>query len=130
MAKGTLDISEAAGVGSLYNLALATDLDSSQFGVKEYQLIGADAFELVVNNVDTPALTVQLAVTSVLDREDIDSYELSLYAIDGGDPPLSAEIPIYITVTDSNDHGPIFDYNILAVNISESIALYSVVAEV
>ena len=42
----------------------------------------------------------------MLDREDIDSFELLVEALDRGSPPKSAQTLVKIQVTDVNDESP------------------------
>ncbi|XP_071599107.1 protocadherin-23 isoform X1 [Heliangelus exortis] len=49
-----------------------------------------------------------LCVAGPLDRESRDLYELRLVATDGGVPPLSAEEPLLLRVSDLNDEAPAF----------------------
>ncbi|XP_033920339.1 protocadherin-23 [Melopsittacus undulatus] len=49
-----------------------------------------------------------LCVAGPLDRESRDLYELRLVATDGGAPPLSAEEPLLLRVSDLNDEAPAF----------------------
>ncbi|XP_041454487.1 neural-cadherin isoform X3 [Lytechinus variegatus] len=55
----------------------------------------------------------QLIVASPLDRETVASYELKVYAVDNGEPPMSGTATVAVTVTDVNDTPPRFaqDYN-------------------
>lgn len=43
-----------------------------------------------------------------LDREEMDSYQLTLTAMDRSLAPLSASIPLTVTVSEVNDNTPMF----------------------
>ncbi|KAK4469481.1 hypothetical protein MN116_007029 [Schistosoma mekongi] len=48
--------------------------------------------------------------TSLLDREQKDAYELTVYAEDCGNPSRRATTIVHISITDVNDHAPEFRY--------------------
>ncbi|CAH8842133.1 unnamed protein product [Trichobilharzia szidati] len=48
--------------------------------------------------------------SNLLDRELKDSYELSVYAEDSGNPPRRATAIVHISISDVNDHAPEFRY--------------------
>ncbi|CAH8498799.1 unnamed protein product [Heterobilharzia americana] len=47
---------------------------------------------------------------NLLDREQKDTYELTVYAEDSGNPPRRATTVIHISISDVNDHAPEFRY--------------------
>ena len=50
----------------------------------------------------------RIRTAQAIDREDMDIYQLTLIAQDQSDSPLSASIPIMISVLDTNDNQPMF----------------------
>ena len=50
--------------------------------------------------------TGELSKAKVLDREERDFYSLLVTATDQGQPPLSNQTTINITILDANDHIP------------------------
>ena len=53
-------------------------------------------------------LTGAVTVASALDHEHTAHYLLTLRATDGGQPPLSTEVPLNVSVEDVNDNPPKF----------------------
>lgn len=49
-----------------------------------------------------------LTVSAPLDYENMHGYYILVKAVDGGTPPLSAEVGVNITITDANDNAPVF----------------------
>jgi len=73
---------------------------------------------------------VQLILTSALDRELRDLYEVKVVAYDGGSPPRSGTVDVTVTVTDANDNGPVFEYSSYEVTVDENIDVGTTVAKV
>ncbi|ESO10530.1 hypothetical protein HELRODRAFT_143458, partial [Helobdella robusta] len=109
-------ISELAPVGSGVSLPLAEDKDVGKYGIQQYQLENFSTdheklFELdaqkTLNNDAIVGLV--LRVISTLDREKEDCYSLIIKVVDGGNPSLSAELLVEITILDFNDNSPKFE---------------------
>lgn len=60
-----------------------------------------------------------LSIREPLDYEICKSYFLTIEAVDGGDPPLSNQATINISVSDGNDNAPIFNQPSYAARIRE-----------
>lgn len=67
--------------------------------------------------------TGQLKVNSVLRRETIASYSLSITARDGGTPALTATQMLTITVEDVNNNPPVFESSVYQVNVKEDVSI-------
>ncbi|ROL47338.1 Protocadherin Fat 2 [Anabarilius grahami] len=52
--------------------------------------------------------TGHITVLSMLDREEITHYSLTVQAADEGSPPLSSAVQVTVTVSDVNDNPPMF----------------------
>ena len=61
-----------------------------------------------------------LQSTVPLDREEITSYSVTIISTDMGNPPLSSTAQVTITVTDANDHAPIFTESEYFISINEN----------
>ena len=71
-------------------------------------------------NSQPPTVTVARILTrQLLDREDVQLYQLTLIAQDRTDRPLAASVPVNVTVLDVNDNDPIFPRPSFSFNISE-----------
>lgn len=81
----------------------ASDADSGSNGKLTYRL---DEYTSAIFNIDS---TVgQLSVRAPLDREQQSVHKLTVFAQDGGSPPLESHATIYIHVLDQNDNAPGF----------------------
>ncbi|XP_017571735.1 protocadherin-1 isoform X2 [Pygocentrus nattereri] len=107
-----LAIPENTYVGAHYSIPVATDKDAGSNGIADYKLsAGSDAANLfslqVADNSDEKV--PQLIVLGNLDREQRDTYDLSIKVIDGGTPPRYSSALLRITITDTNDNVPKFE---------------------
>ncbi|XP_035678851.1 protocadherin Fat 4-like [Branchiostoma floridae] len=80
---------------------VATDDDIGLNGRVRYSLVGADNFTI-------GELTGEISATFTFDRESVSSYNFTVLAVDGGDPPRSSAAEVSVTVTDVNDNSPAF----------------------
>ena len=111
-------ISEAAPVGSRLSLPLADDLDSPAFSPNRYEIIGSSKFSLrQTDSSDGGVEEVSLLLTSSLDREAVDNYNVMIIAYDSSSSRGSLDC--HIIVTDVNDNGPMFERNIYEIDVSE-----------
>ena len=55
---------------------------------------------------------------------------MTLYAIDGGDPPRTGSIQVDIAVVDANDNRPEFEQPVYEVRVPESTPVGSVLVQV
>uniref|UniRef100_A0A674H0F5 Protocadherin 7 n=1 Tax=Taeniopygia guttata TaxID=59729 RepID=A0A674H0F5_TAEGU len=62
----------------------------------------------------------QLIVKGALDREQRDSYELSLRVRDGGDPARSSQAILRVLITDVNDNSPRFEKSVYEADLAEN----------
>lgn len=114
----TIGIMENAPVGTSFSILKAVDLDTPMFQTKGYRLqpMGLP-FALVVAENNTPVLFLE----ELLDYEKRNSYEIILKAYDGGQPPKTSSMLVYIAVQNSNDNKPIFEHETYTVDILEDI---------
>ncbi|XP_014675945.1 PREDICTED: protocadherin-16-like, partial [Priapulus caudatus] len=90
-------------------------------GEVEYSLLPSTGWERF--HIDSK--TGQLTNTEVLDREEQESYVLTVYARDGGTPQRDATATVRVTVTDINDHAPVFAGSCYDVAAPENVRLPS-----
>ena len=54
------------------------------------------------------SVDLRLVLMERLDREVEDTYQLTVIALDGGNPPRSGSMAVQVQVTDANDNSPTF----------------------
>lgn len=102
----------------------ATDLDSDANGQITYRLV--DDFEGVFE-VDSD--TGEIYTNARLDREETDTYELIVEAVDQGLPQLTGSTTVLVNVLDKNDNPPRFT-RLFSVNVTENAEINSFVIQV
>ncbi|XP_072446339.1 protocadherin-1-like isoform X2 [Chiloscyllium punctatum] len=107
----SISIPEHTTAGTIVNIPTATDRDAGTNGVASYELLGSEAhglFSLQVAEEHGEKLP-QLIVTGRLDREQRDTYDLTIRVVDGGKPSRASTAILRITVLDINDNAPKFE---------------------
>lgn len=120
----TAYITEAAAVESFVALVSATDRDSGANGYVRVSLHGHAHFRLQQAYGDT----LMIVTTSVLDREKIPEYHLTVIAEDLGSPPFKTFTQYTIRVSDENDNAPSFSKPVFEISVMENKAPGSYVA--
>ncbi|NXI42366.1 PCDH7 protein, partial [Galbula dea] len=121
----TLTVEENRPVGTLYLLPTATDRDFGRNGIERYELLQeptarSSVFELQVADTLDGEKQPQLIVKGPLDREQRDSYELSLRVRDGGEPSRSSQAILRVLITDVNDNSPRFEKSVYEADLAEN----------
>ncbi|XP_039630274.1 protocadherin alpha-7-like isoform X5 [Polypterus senegalus] len=122
-----VEISESMPVGSRFTLNGAYDPDYGVNSLKFYELSENTHFLLQVKEGTKKERIPVLVLQKPLDREVIAKYEFTLTAVDGGNPPRSANMNITVMITDVNDNVPIFDKDIYSVILEENCSIGSLV---
>ncbi|XP_014428218.1 cadherin-23 isoform X8 [Pelodiscus sinensis] len=122
----TVQLKENSPPGFSVLQVTATDADSGlnqhlsyriESGAQDKFLINADSGVIRVANI-------------TIDREERDTYRLTVLAVDQGMPPLSGTATINILVDDINDYRPEFIRLIQTVSVPESAVPGTIIAEV
>uniref|UniRef100_A0A671PKS5 Protocadherin Fat 4 n=1 Tax=Sinocyclocheilus anshuiensis TaxID=1608454 RepID=A0A671PKS5_9TELE len=116
-------VDENAQVGTVVALLTVSDSDSSTANgnISVSILGGNEQRHFEVHSSPVPNLSL-IKVASVLDRERISSYNLTVSVSDNGRPVArSSFASLVIFVNDINDHPPIFQEAVYRVDISEDI---------
>lgn len=119
----TLSIPENTNIGTLFPIPMAMDRDSGPNGVASYELMaGPEAQQLFGLQVaeDQDEKQPQLIVMGNLDREQWDSYDLTIKVQDGGNPPRASSALLRITILDMNDNAPKFEKALYEAELSEN----------
>ncbi|XP_029375177.1 protocadherin-16 [Echeneis naucrates] len=131
--KATLKIPEHTAVGTRFSLEPATDADKDQLTTQGYAIREGNvgqAFRLETKRGANKVLYLDLVVNGLLDREKRSSYSLVLEAFDGGSPRRMGSMSLEVTVTDINDHAPVFNQSRYHAIISESLPQGSSILQV
>lgn len=80
----------------------------------------SSVFELQVADTTDGEKQPQLIIKGALDREQRDSYELTLRVRDGGDPPRSSQAILRVMITDVNDNNPRFEKSVYEADLPEN----------
>ncbi|TRY81380.1 hypothetical protein DNTS_000631 [Danionella cerebrum] len=120
-------VDENAQIGTVVALLTVSDSDSSSANgnISVSILGGNEQRHFEVHGSPVPNLSL-IKVASVLDRERISSYNLTVSVSDNGRPlSRSSFASLVIFVNDINDHPPIFQEAAYRVDISEDIPIGS-----
>jgi len=126
----SVDVVESADVGTIIGLPLAVDPDSPPLSVVEYRATAGDTdvFRLVhrrrrgSSGRRLVGESLSLELLTVVDRESVDVYQLTVVALDGGSPALTGTAQLTINVVDVNDNVPHFHHASYDVTVSEDVA--------
>ncbi|XP_028277727.1 protocadherin-16 [Parambassis ranga] len=128
-----LKIPEHTAVGTRFSLEPATDADKDQLTTQGYAIREGNVgqtFKLETKRAANKVLYLDLVVNGLLDREKRSSYSLVLEAFDGGSPRRMGSMTLEVTVTDINDHAPVFNQSRYHAIISESLPQGSSILQV
>lgn len=126
------DISEKANIGYKIRLDTAIDRDIKRNGnVTLYEIVKNDDNKFItVFDPSKFGQVLYLELISGLDREEKDSYELTIRASDQGEMPLYGDLVVKIYVTDTNDNPPIFSLSQYTATVNESSPIDTLVIRV
>ncbi|KAK2839852.1 hypothetical protein Q5P01_013592 [Channa striata] len=113
---GVAYIPEAAAAESFVALISTSDRDSGSNGYVRVSLLGHEHFSLQQAYGDT----FMIVTSTVLDRERIPEYNLTVLAEDLGSPPFKTVRQYTIRVTDENDNAPLFSKSLYEVSVLEN----------
>ncbi|XP_053719186.1 cadherin EGF LAG seven-pass G-type receptor 1 isoform X1 [Synchiropus splendidus] len=105
----------------------ASDRDSGSNGRLSYTFQGGDDGE---GDFLIEPYSGIIRTARKLDRENVAVYNLKAFAVDRGVPPLKAAVSIRINVKDINDNAPVFDKDVLYIEVEENSPVGSVVARI
>ncbi|XP_041130388.1 protocadherin-7b isoform X1 [Polyodon spathula] len=80
----------------------------------------SSVFELQVADTTDGEKQPQLIIKGALDREQMDSYELTLRVRDGGEPSRSSQAILRVLISDVNDNSPRFEKSIYEADLAEN----------
>ncbi|XP_053763373.1 protocadherin gamma-A6 isoform X9 [Panthera pardus] len=113
---GSRSVAESMPPGTVIALFQVYDRDSGLNGLVTCSISRSMPFELE-KSVDN---YYRLVTNTVLDREQVSLYNITVTVTDKGIPPLSTETLIYLNVADINDNPPAFPHSSYSVYIPEN----------
>lgn len=105
---------------------MATSLDSGKNAEVIYSIAGGNEHNKFSINPETGVISV----FEMLDYERIREYLLTIQATDLGEPPLSNQAMVNISILDANDNPPIFGQLQYTAQISEDVHMGEIVIKV
>lgn len=115
----TLEIPE--NTKDSYEIRAAVDDDAGINSVQTYTIEPWDGpFQLKEEKQPGGNTKLSILLKDMLDREVKDSYSLRVIARDGGSPMRTGEMLVDVTVTDANDHPPVFTQSEYMVSKAEN----------
>ncbi|TSK45903.1 Protocadherin gamma-A11 [Bagarius yarrelli] len=124
-----LEIAESTLTGARFQLQSARDPDIGVNSVHAYKISNNENFDLEIRDrgdEKVPFLVLQKS----LDRERKAEHELTLTAVDGGNPPKSGILNVTVTVLDNNDNRPVFSQEVYTVHLQENSPIGTTVVKV
>uniref|UniRef100_A0AAY5KZS7 Protocadherin 2 alpha c n=1 Tax=Esox lucius TaxID=8010 RepID=A0AAY5KZS7_ESOLU len=115
----TIDIAESTFPGVRFPLLDASDVDVGKNALNTYKLSPTDYFSLAVNK-GGDSVSAELVLQKALDREKQPVIQLTLTAVDGGNPPRSGTLGVIVNVMDNNDNAPVFTASLYKTRIIEN----------
>uniref|UniRef100_A0A3Q1G7P1 Cadherin domain-containing protein n=1 Tax=Acanthochromis polyacanthus TaxID=80966 RepID=A0A3Q1G7P1_9TELE len=125
----TSPVSEDSPPGTTIGIINVKDLDSGDNGQVNCRIEQSAPFKIKSNlrNYYT------LVTDTVLDRESVSEYNITVVATDAGIPPLSARKTFNLKVSDVNDNAPAFSQSVykafVAENNSPGVSLITITAK-
>ncbi|KAM9857018.1 protocadherin-23 [Aulostomus maculatus] len=128
-----LGVSELTPPGSRFQLEGAEDQDQGEFGIQGYRITESemgDLFQLEYRSGSENHLSLDLILTSRLDRETQDFHRLTIEAFDGGIPVRTGTLQVNVHILDENDSPPVFNQTEYHAAVPENAAPLSTVCQV
>ncbi|XP_031645850.1 protocadherin alpha-3-like isoform X2 [Oncorhynchus kisutch] len=125
----SMDIAESTLPGAKFSLLEASDGDVGKNTVSTYKLSPNEYFSLDIHK-GGESVSAELVLQTALDREKQPVIQLTLTAVDGGNPPKSGTSEIKINVLDNNDNRPIFSSSLYKTRVFENVPIGTTVINV
>lgn len=116
-------LSENLALGTSFIQVVASDPDSGTNAEVQYSIHPQQTF-----TIDPTTGTVLLSQS--LDFEQVQSYAVTLRAVDSGTPPFTASAQLTVEVTDINDNAPEFLEQAYTASVPEDIPVNAIVVSV
>ena len=126
----TVSVPETVDIGHHVIGVNAEDLDDGEFGVVTYRIDENSANTSIIETFSLHPTTGSITTLVSLDRESREEYSFTVFAEDGGDPPLTGEVRVVVRVSDINDEAPVFTQSFYSASISEDASTATSVVQV
>ncbi|NWV72686.1 PCDG9 protein, partial [Dasyornis broadbenti] len=110
------EISEDAPTGTVVALLHVEDRDSGANGEVRCSLDGDVPFQLRTSQ----SSYYSVVTARELDREQVSEYNVTVWAADGGSPPLQSSAVLALRVLDVNDNAPVFAQERYSARLAEN----------
>uniref|UniRef100_A0AAY4DHK2 Cadherin domain-containing protein n=1 Tax=Denticeps clupeoides TaxID=299321 RepID=A0AAY4DHK2_9TELE len=124
-----IDVAESTLPGVRFPLLTAADADVGKNAISAYKLSQNEHFTLLTNKGEQ-SMSPELVLHKALDREKQPTLQLTLTAIDGGNPPRSGTSVIIIHILDINDNVPVFSKPLYKVSIYENVPVGTTIVSI
>ncbi|XP_015266631.1 PREDICTED: protocadherin gamma-B1-like [Gekko japonicus] len=125
-----LEIIESSLPGTRFLIEKAKDPDIGMNSLQNYQINPNQYFTVEVKESKDGGKFAELVLQKMLDREREHSFQLTLVALDSGEPRRTGTAQIWIDVTDANDNFPIFTQELYKVSLKENVPVGSFVLQI
>lgn len=125
-----LEVSELSPTGSRFKLEGAKDADEGEFGTQGYRITESQMGDLFHLEYRDGSESLDLVLTSKLDRETQDFYSFTIEAFDGGIPASMGALKVNIHILDENDNPPVFNQTEYHASLPEDAPVTSAVCQV
>ncbi|XP_038848517.1 protocadherin alpha-4-like [Salvelinus namaycush] len=115
----TIDIAENTFPGVRFPLLDASDVDVGKNALNTYKLGPNQHFSLAVHK-GGESVSAELVLQKALDREKQPVIQLTLTAVDGGNPARSGTLEVIVHVLDNNDNAPVFTTSLYKTRMIEN----------
>ncbi|XP_063697547.1 cadherin-related tumor suppressor [Culicoides brevitarsis] len=116
-------VDENAVNGTVVAAISVLDMDEGTDGRTSLKIIAGN--ELDHFRLEWATSFYLMRVNSVLDREEISKYNVTIVATDSGKPPRSSMAYLIIEVNDENDYEPVFEKSEYQITLSEAAPINS-----
>ncbi|XP_028975075.1 protocadherin alpha-8 isoform X19 [Esox lucius] len=117
-----INVTENTPSGARFPLQSAEDADVGKNTINTYKLSQNEYFFLATNK-GGESVSAELVLQKALDREKQPVIQLTLTAVDGGNPPKSGNMAVTVNVLDINDNPPIFSKSLYKASVYENVPI-------
>ncbi|KAL4229872.1 hypothetical protein ACF0H5_010263 [Mactra antiquata] len=119
------EVSELATIGTVVAYVVVVDHDEGRQGIASC-IIQSSGFDIQMIDMNK----YKIFVSQSLDYERTKIQKVTVHCQDNGNPPLPASASFNITITDRNDHAPVFALPSFSKNVREDASIGSLLTTV